>query len=107
MNATQSCDEILTTLRRELPYLRDRYGVMRLALYGSYAKDTSTTSSDIDILVQLSKPLGLDFIRLAYDLEDILGRRVDLSTFDSLRRTAGDPRRAHIAEDIEESLIHV
>jgi predicted nucleotidyltransferase len=100
-------DEILNILRRELPYLKDRYGVEIMAVYGSFAKNSQAEGSDIDILVQLSKPLGLDFIHLAYHLEETLGREVDLNTFESLRRSATNPRRAHITRDIERTLIHV
>ena len=100
-------EEILRILRDELPYLRDRYGVEKMAVYGSFAKNLQAEDSDIDILVQLSRPLGLDFIRLAYHLEETLGREVDLNTFDVLRRNAENPKRAHIARDIERTLIHV
>jgi len=44
-------EEILQILRRELPYLRERYGVEKVAIYGSFAKDSQTPKSDIDILV--------------------------------------------------------
>jgi uncharacterized protein len=107
MSAEKTRDDILQILRRELPYLKDRYGVERMAVYGSYARNTQVEGSDIDILVQLSKPLGLEFIRLAYHLEDALGREVDLNTFEGLRRSAENPRRAHIAQDIERTLIHI
>ena len=107
MSDDKTRDEVLQILRNELPYLRERYGVVRMAVYGSYAKNIQGKGSDIDILVQLSKPLGLDFIRLAYYLEETLGREVDLNTFDGLRRSAENSRRAHIARDIERTLIHV
>lgn len=76
-------------------------------MYGSFAKDTQADESDVDILVQLSKPLGLEFIRLVYHLEETLGREVDLTTFETLKRSAANPRRAHIVRDIERTLIHV
>ena len=107
MERANTQNEIMDILRRELPYLKDRYGVESMAVYGSFAKNRQAEGSDIDILVQLSKPLGLDFIRLAYHLEETLGREVDLNTFESLRRTAENPKRAHIAKDIERTLIHV
>jgi predicted nucleotidyltransferase len=94
-------------LRQELPVLNEKYGVERIAIYGSYAKGSPTEASDIDILVQLSRPLGLEFVRLADHLESALQRPVDLTTFDSLRRTAATPRRARIAADIERTLLYV
>ena len=52
-------EKILQTLRKELPYLQEKYGVERIAIYGSFAKGVQTGKSDVDILVQLMKPLGL------------------------------------------------
>jgi len=96
--------DILEILRRELPYLQRRYGVERIAIYGSFAKGSHTERSDIDVLVQLAKPLGLDFVDLAYHLEQLLGRNVDLATFDTFRRSMESPRYKHIAMDIQRTL---
>jgi predicted nucleotidyltransferase len=100
-------EEILQVLKDEMPYLKDKYGVERIAIFGSFAKDNQTKKSDVDILVQLTKPLGLDFIELADYLEDILGRKVDLSTFNHLSRSKENPRYKHIASDIERTMIYV
>ncbi len=100
-------EKILHILRKELPYLRERYGVEGIAIYGSFAKGNQTKKSDIDILVQLVKPLGLRFIELAYHLEKALGRKVDLVTFDTLYRSMENPRYKHIASNIQRTLIHV
>ena len=99
-------EEILRRLRKELPYLRERYGVEEMAIYGSFAKDGQTRKSDIDILVQLSKPLGLQFVQLAHYLEERLGRKVDLVTFDTLNRSLESPRYQHIASDIRKTLTY-
>jgi len=100
-------EEIIRILRRELPYLRERYGVEKVAIYGSFAKDSQTPKSDIDILVQLAKPLGLEFVALAYYLEEVLGRKVDLATFDTLHRSMENLRYKHIAADIQRTLNYV
>ncbi len=100
-------EEIMQILRKELPYLREKYGVEKIAIYGSFAKGSPTTKSDIDILVQLVKPLGLEFVALAYYLEEILGRKVDLATFDTLHRSMENPRYKHIAADIQRTLSYV
>ena len=100
-------EEISQRLREELPYLREKYGVERIAIYGSFAKGNQTKKSDIDILVQLVKPLGLEFIALAYHLETVLSRKVDLATFDTLHRSVENPRYQHIASDIERTLSYV
>ena len=100
-------EEILQILRAELPYLSEKYGVERIAIFGSFAKGEQTRKSDLDILVHLGRPLGLGFIELACYLEDALGKKVDLTTFGHLKRSMENPRYKHIAKDIEEALIYV
>ena len=107
MSNNLSKDDILTILRREFPALQKEFGVERLAIYGSFATGQADDDSDIDILVDLNKPLGLAFIKLVYRLEQDLGREVDLSTFSSLARTMESGRRAHVAREIQRSLIYV
>lgn len=101
-----SKDEVLNILRRELPTLQKEYGVEKIAIYGSFARNTPTSRSDVDILVQLSKPLGFGFVRLATHLEKSLGRRVDLATFDSMKSSAANPRRGHIVAEVERTLVY-
>ncbi|MDM7266208.1 MAG: nucleotidyltransferase domain-containing protein, partial [Aquificaceae bacterium] len=64
----------IKTLRNHLRYLRKEYGVKSLAICGSYARGEHKESSDVDILVEFSKPIGLKFISLADYLEKILGK---------------------------------
>jgi predicted nucleotidyltransferase len=90
-----------------MPFLRDHFGVERIALFGSFARGEAHEDSDVDILVTLSKPLGFSFIQLAEYLEEKLGRKVDLITMSSLEMGSIDPRRAHIAREIRDSMIHV
>ncbi len=49
-------EAVLQRLRLALPYLRRRYGVGRLSLYGSFAQGTAVEDSDVDLLVELSPP---------------------------------------------------
>ena len=102
-----SQNKAIKILKKELPFLRDKYGVERIAIFGSFAKGRQKKKSDIDILVDLRKPLGLDFIELADKLEEKLGKKVDVATFDCYRRSFNNPRYKHIAEDIKKSLIYV
>lgn len=100
-------ETVIRILKKELPRLREQYGVERVAIYGSFAKDSQTTQSDVDVLVQLMKPLGLEFVGLAYDLERLLGRKVDLVTFDTLNSSMENPRYKQIASDIQRTLAYV
>jgi hypothetical protein len=98
---------ILKKIVREKPYLREHYGVVQVALFGSFARDEFNPDSDVDIVVSLSKPLGFAFFEMADYLEEKLGRKVDLITASTLEKGFSDPRRAHIAKNIQETLIHV
>lgn len=61
-------------------------GVRSLAVFGSVARGDHSPDSDVDILVDLSRPMGLfDFIRLKIFLEKITDCHVDLVTSDALR----------------------
>jgi hypothetical protein len=100
-------EQILEILRQELPYLRERYGVVRVALYGSFAHGSPTRKSDVDLLVKLSRPLGLEFVALAEYFEERLGRKVHLATFETLNRSLSHPRYRAVAEDVERTLTDV
>jgi len=64
----------------------ERLGVKSLALFGSAARGEARPDSDVDLLVEFSRPVGLsEFIQLQHALEEILGCEVDLGTPDSLR----------------------
>ena len=107
MKEPRTKQEIMQILKKQIPYLQEKYGVQRIAVYGSFAKGNQTKRSDVDILVQLMKPLGLEFVELAYHLKKILKKKVDLATFDTLKRSLENPRYKHIASDIERTLSYV
>ena len=90
-----------------LPYLRWWYGVVRLFLYGSFARGAALETSDVDLLVELSRPLGLEFVTLVQYLERKLGRKVDLATFETFRRSLTSPHYRDIAVNIQESMADV
>lgn len=62
--------------------------VLKAYLFGSYARNQADPSSDIDILVDLdyTKRIGLEFIQMQIDLEEILGVKVDLVSSNSLSK---------------------
>ena len=84
-NTLPSKEEILKTLlehRKEI----ERYGIRKLGLFGSFVKNQQAPSSDIDILVEFAKGhKNFDnFINLATLLENLLNRKIDLVTKESL-----------------------
>jgi predicted nucleotidyltransferase len=67
--------DILTRLK---PELSNKYAVDTIGLFGSIVRDDYTDKSDIDIIVTFSRRVGMEFIDLANELEEILKRKVDL-----------------------------
>ncbi|GAB1388553.1 MAG: nucleotidyltransferase [Rubrivivax sp.] len=76
----------LRLLRLHRPTLAQRFGVTRLALFGSAARGTARADSDIDVLVDFDGPATAKrYFGVQFYLEDLLGREVDLVTADALR----------------------
>ena len=73
--------EILSTHELEMKNL---FSVKRIGLFGSFARDEGTPESDIDILVEFEKPTFDDFMGLAFYLDHLLEREVDLVTLGGL-----------------------
>ena len=79
-------NEVLTLLRKHLPELKKKYGVLDLALFGSTSHNTADEQSDIDILVRFDGPATSHrYFGLLFYLEDLFGRPVDLVTDKALR----------------------
>lgn len=100
MTADQNIFELLRANRRRLA---TDYGVKKLGLFGSYMKGTATATSDVDILVEFEKPLGLKFVEFAEELERLLNARVDILTPEGLKGI----RVRHVADDIAKSILYV
>lgn len=71
----QSVKDILLVNKQRLS---DKYGLSNLAIFGSYARNQQTDESDLDILVEFNRPIGLEFIDLADELEQLLKVKIDL-----------------------------
>src|SRR6266446_2024840 len=72
-------DDILLALKKAKPSLETKYGVKDMAIFGSYSRNEAVVGkSDVDILVDFSEPIGLQFVALADELEEILQLKVDL-----------------------------
>lgn len=95
---TLNKDKILTILKDHSEEISE-YGVARLGLFGSYVRGEQQEDSDIDILVeyQEGKKSFRNFMHLAFLLEDILGEKVDLSTWPSI----SDRLRSRIEQEIK------
>ena len=94
-------EKILKQLRNELPHLKETFGVKNIGIFGSDIKGTQTATSDIDVIVEFEKPLGLSFMDLADYLGDLFGKKVDILTLEGLKSI----RIKEVAENIQRSLI--
>ena len=79
-------ERVREALEAEMPALRERFSLRRLAVFGSVARGSESEGSDVDVLVEFEHPAGFDdFMELRFRLEDLLGVRVDLVTVKALR----------------------
>ena len=70
--------EIKKVIQALKPELLDRYKVSSIGLFGSVVRDDFSPSSDIDIIVDFTGPIGIEFIDLADYIERKLQKKVDL-----------------------------
>ncbi len=79
-------EEVLRILRERQADLHEQYGIKSLALFGWVARDEARPDSDVDLLVEFERPVGLfAFIGLQQHLESLFGCKVDLGTPRSLK----------------------
>lgn len=84
--AHMDATEALALLRRAKPLLAQRYGVTRLALFGSTVRDRAHSNSDLDVLVGFDGPAtSARYFGVQFYLEDMFARPVDLVTTKALR----------------------
>ena len=97
---TQTKDETLARLRESAGQIRS-CGVRRLDLFGSMLRGDSGPESDVDVLVEFEPGAKTydNFLQLSLLLEEILGRRVELLTRESLSPYIG-PRILEEAEHV-------
>ncbi len=95
-------DQILQTLRAHQARLASEYGVRRIGLFGSFAKGRPHETSDIDLVAEFDRPLGLKFMELVEDLQQLFGREVDLLTPSGISSI----RNPELQRDIRESLVY-
>lgn len=82
--------EILAKLTELKPILYNEYAVKEIGLFGSYSDNSYTEDSDIDILIELEKPIGWKFFTLELYLEKIFNRKIDLVTKNALKEQIKD-----------------
>ncbi len=96
--AVQTKERVLTLIQARRDHIK-ALGVKRLGLFGSFVRMQQDRNSDIDVLVEFepSQKTFDNFIHLAFFLEDLFGRRVELVTPEALSPYIGP----HILREVE------
>jgi len=88
------------TIKEKISPIFDTYGIKNAFIFGSYSRGEQKKGSDIDLLVEIKKPMGVyDFIELKYLLEKKLRTKVDLVSKKAINK--------HLKPYIEKDLINI
>lgn len=95
--------QILEKLKKDYPFLSSKYGLKKIGLFGSFASESQNENSDVDIIVEFIRPIGLEFIDLTEHLEALLGKKTNVLTVAGLENI----RNPKILQNIKSSIIYV
>ena len=83
-------EEIKKVLQKHREEFREQYGLKEIGIFGSYVKGEQKEKSDIDMLIELEKPIGfVRFMKLENALSQLLGVRVEMVTRKALKSHIG------------------
>lgn len=74
----------LEKLKSKIVKILKANGIKKAGIFGSYARGEQKKKSDIDIFIQPKEGMGLGFVGLALELEEKLGKKVDLVSYNGL-----------------------
>ena len=74
----RSLQDIKSILSNHKQRLFEDYPLQSMAIFGSYSRKENDDNSDLDILVEFNDKIGIKFIDLAEEIENIVGFKVDL-----------------------------
>lgn len=92
--------EVLELLRQHKPELAVKYGVTRLGIFGSVARDEATEKSDVDVVVEMTKPDLFFMVHMKHLLEAAMRSDVDIIYY-------GDRMNAFLKQRIDEEAVYV
>ena len=85
MKKTNNLTPELQKLKPKIVFILKKNGVLKAGIFGSYARGEQTRKSDIDILIKVKRKTGLfRFVGIKQELEQRLGKKVDLLTYESI-----------------------
>ena len=93
-------EQIITKLKKDKLNLKNKYGVKTIGLFGSYVREEQKRQSDLDILIELKKPISLlEFLAIERHISELTDKKVDL-----VMKSALKPR---IGKHILNEVIHI
>ena len=78
-------EQYLFLLRKFVAEHGAEYGITRIGIFGSVARGEQQNESDVDILVEFEKPIGVEFIDLSNILEKEFNRKVDVVSLKGIK----------------------
>jgi predicted nucleotidyltransferase len=83
-------ENVIEKIRELKPFLYQEYKVREVGLFGSFSQNLQSESSDIDLVIELEKPIGWKIFTLEIFLENIFNRKIDLVTKNALKEQLKD-----------------
>ncbi|MEN6611353.1 MAG: nucleotidyltransferase family protein [Methanoregulaceae archaeon] len=85
--------DALALLRKHEPVLKERFGIEKIGIFGSFARGEERPDSDVDVLVEFraGEKTFDNYMNCKFYLEDLFGRKVDLVTNEALKPLIRDP----------------
>ena len=80
----EKINKSISKIKPKILRILKKYKIKKASIFGSYVRGKQKKDSDIDILVKPAKRMGLEFVGMAFELEDNLGKKVDLVTYKSI-----------------------
>jgi predicted nucleotidyltransferase len=97
MDKTKKIKEIENAIKRSKPYLKEKYKVKNIGIFGSYVRGEQETGSDLDVLVEFGERIGFfKFLELEEYLQDLVQLKVDLVSRKALKPRIGQ----HILREV-------
>jgi predicted nucleotidyltransferase len=97
----KTIEEIKRILKEHREEIREKYGVVIVGVFGSYVRGEQNKTSDVDIIVELERPIGLKFYELWDYLENVLAIKVDVLTLSALKQ------KTLLWESVKEEIVYV
>ncbi|RLI99553.1 MAG: nucleotidyltransferase [Candidatus Aenigmatarchaeota archaeon] len=86
----KTLEEIKKVLKEHKKELKEKYGVKRIGIFGSFVRGEQNERSDVDILVEFERPIGFfEFLRMEEELSRMCGVKVDMVTKKALKPRIG------------------